>query len=299
MNHAITSAHQILSPLVIGSWKWGRWGANLPTDEIKNVIDVCIDLGITSFDHADIYGHYTDEAAFGKALGKANSIRSKIQIVTKCGIMLVCPERPFYSIKHYDASRQHIIQSVENSLTAFHTDYMDILLIHRHDWLMDINEVAEAFASLKKAGKVLYFGVSNFTTTQFEMLDSVTPLVTNQIEVSLLHREYFFNGVLDQAQKLNRAPMAWSPLGSGRYTSLEDPEAVRVQNVAQPIMEKYNATLDQIYINWILMHPSNIFPVIGTSKIDRIKSAVKALSFKLTREEWYALWVAAEGNEVP
>lgn len=299
MDRTILSASQILSPLVIGSWKWGKWGANLSTGALKNIIDTCIDLGITSFDHADIYGHYTDEAAFGKALDHQSNIRSRIQIVTKCGIMLKCSERPEYRLKHYNASKAHIIQSVENSLEAFRTDYIDLLLIHRFDYLLAIDEVAEAFTALKTEGKVRSFGVSNFTTSQFEMLDSVFPLITNQVEISLLQRSCFSNGILDQAQKLRRAPMAWSPLASGRFLSEEDPAARRILLVAKPLMEKYNATLDQIYINWLLMHPSNIIPIIGTSKIERIQSACQAQSFKMTVEEWYELWIAADGKDVP
>jgi predicted oxidoreductase len=294
------SAADILSPIVVGSWKWGTWGAKLTTNEIYDIIETCLEAGVSSFDHADIYGHYSDEGEFGKALAKKPALRQQMQIVTKCSIMLACEQRPNNKIKYYDSSKAHIIWSVENSLKEFGTDYLDILLLHRPDHLLDADEVAEVFTKLKKQGKVLHLGVSNYSVSQFNLLNSRVPLVTNQIEASIVKLDPFYDGTLDQAQELRRAPMIWSPLGSGKiFTDTPDERTKRIQAKAQQLSEKHNATIDQILLAWLLMHPSKMIPILGTSKIDRIKSALGALKVQLSHQDWYDLLESSTGKMVP
>lgn len=295
------SATQLyLSPIVAGVWKWGIWGHELDTQDLLALIEGCIDNGVTSFDHADIYGHYTDEERFGKTLALKPSLRQQMQLVTKCGIRLVTPNRPHHKIKSYDTSKEHIIASTENSLKALHTDYIDLLLIHRPDPLMDPDEIAEAFSQLKQEGKVLHFGVSNFTPSQFEMLKSRTELVTNQVEISILHLEPFLDGTLDQCITHHIRPMAWSPLGSGQlFGTNVDERTKRILHVAKDLAEKHGAGVDQLLLAWLLKHPSRIIPVLGTARIARIKAAMAARQIELSREEWFELWQASMGKEVP
>ena len=281
--------------------RFGVWGVDMNTNDLERFIDQCIDLGLTDFDHADIYGHYTEEGRFGQVIKRRPDLKSKIQITTKCGIRLVTPNRPTYKIASYDSTKSHILASAETSLTELGVDHLDLLLIHRPDYLMQPAEIAEAVEQLKQQGKIKHFGVSNFTPFQFELLHSYTPLVTNQIEVSLLHRQPLEDGTLDQCMRLEATPTAWSPFGGGvLFVSKSDKPAVqRITKAAQPLQEKYNATFDQLLLAWLLKHPSGIIPVLGTTKIDRVERAKEALSIQLSHEDWYILLEAAVGEQVP
>lgn len=278
----------------------GKWGVGMTKSEYHAFIEGCIELELTDFDHADIYGDYTTEKEFGEVLKSIPSLRSKIQIITKCGIKKKSTNRPFHKIDSYDSSSTHIINSVHNSLRNLHTDYLDVLLIHRPDLLMHAHEVGETFASLKKEGKVLHFGVSNFLPHQFELLNEVFPLCTNQVEASAIHLQPFLDGTFDQCQKYSITPTIWSPLGGGKVfdSSSTDKQVVRIRHMASEIMEKHDATLDQVLLAWLMRHPSDPVPVLGTSKLSRVKDSQKALSIKLTREEWYQIFTASTGENV-
>ena len=289
------------SPFIIGTMRFGIWGANLDTHAVEKLIDQCIDLGLRDFDHADIYGHYTEEENFGRVLKRRPDLKNKIRLTTKCGIKLTSENRPSHTIKSYDSTKAHILFSVDHSLKALSVECIDFLLIHRPDFLMDAAEIAEAFEKLKNAGKVKAFGVSNFTTAQFNLLNSVTPLVTNQVEVSLLHLNAFQDGTLDQCQQLKIHPTAWSPFGGGEIFSSNSTsdQVLRIQKVANEIGARYNATIDQILLAWILKHPAGIIPILGSSKISRIEHALNAQNITLSHEEWYQLWQASTGEEIP
>jgi predicted oxidoreductase len=289
-----------LSKVIAGTMKWGVWGSKFASDQYLKIIEECISLGVTSFDHADIYGHYTTEADFGKALALKPHLREKMQLISKCGICMVTPNRPNHKIKYYDTSREHILRSVENSLINLNTEYLDVLLIHRPDPLMDPDEIAEAFAQLNQQGKVNHFGVSNFTPSQTELIHSRYPLVTNQIELSVLQLEPFLDGTLDQCINKNIIPMAWSPLGGGNlFAKLEDERNKRIVAVAGMLADKYDAGPDQILLSWLLQHPAAVIPVLGTSRIERVQAAVEATNISMTREEWFMLWRASIGKEIP
>ncbi|AWX44066.1 putative oxidoreductase YcsN [Flagellimonas maritima] len=288
-----------ISPYIIGTMRLGTWGSNLTTAEYEKFIEGCIDLNLVDFDHADIYGHYTTEEDFGKVLKSRKDLRKKMRITTKCGIKLTSENRPDHKIKSYDLSAEHINVSVEKSLANLKTDYIDVLLLHRPDYLFDPHEIAETFSKLKKEGKVLDVGVSNFSPSQFDLLNSLTPLITNQVEISLLHRNAFEDGTLDQCQKLKVIPTAWSPLGGGiLFKDSKDKKIQAIQKTLNLLAEKYSAANDQILYAWLRKHPAGIVPVLGTSKIERIKAASEALNISLTHEEWYMLWQAALGREI-
>ena len=279
----------IFSRIISGAWRW-----NLEESRLDQLISASLDAGITTFDHADIYGDQGNEEVFGKILKKNPGLRNKMEIVTKCGIKLPSGRRPKTWIKHYDTSKEHILWSVENSLRMLNTDRIDLLLIHRPDPLLDPEQVADAFGLLKESGKVLHFGVSSFTPSQFEMLQSYLPfpLATNQIEISIMRNESLFDGNLDFLMKHRICPMAWSPLGGGNL----------IKDGSQELFNKapkYGASQSQLSLAWLLRHPSNIFPVIGTTKPERITESAKAVDIKLDTQDWFEMLLVAQGKEVP
>lgn len=285
------------SRIVSGFWKLGVGNAELNFSEREELIEKALEYGITTFDHADIYGNYSNEAEFGEVLKKKPSLRGKMEIVTKCGIRMMSDKKSEHIVPSYDTDKKHITNSVENSLRNLNTEYIDLLLIHRPSPLMNPHEIAEIFAELRQAGKVKYFGVSNFTPSQFEMLNSQFELVTNQIELSVMKRDFFLDGTLDQCITKSFSPMAWSPMGGGSiFSESNDVNVQNVQKLAQSLGEKYNASLDQLLTAFLLKHPANILPVLGSSKHKRLKLGVEALDIKLSTMDWFALWQAAGGN---
>lgn len=288
-----------VSPIVTGVMKWGLWGRQMDSAQMLRLIEVSVEAGATTFDHADIYGHYTTEAEFGAALKNRPELRSRLQIVTKCGICLPGPYRQ-YGLKHYDTSAGHIRRSAEQSLRNLHTDYIDLLLIHRPDPLMNPHEVAEAFESLRSEGKVLHFGVSNFSPAQLETLASLTPIVTNQVNASAMHLAPFTDGTFDQCLQKGIRPMAWAPLGGERFfTHPDNPQVSRVRTACETIAAgREGIHSDQVMLAFLLHHPAGIVPVIGTGNAARIQSSMKALDIRLSREEWFSIWTASSGQEV-
>lgn len=278
-----------LSRIVSGAWRW-----NLPVDDVAKLVYKSLDCGITTFDHADIYGDHQNEEIFGNVLGRDSSLRNRMELVTKCGIKFSSSKRPSTWVKHYDTSLNHILWSVENSLKSLHTDHIDLLLIHRPDPLLNPDIVANAFTQLRTSGKVLHFGVSNFTTTQFEMLQAYLdfPLVTNQLEISLTQHTALFDGSLDVLMKHRVSPMAWSPLAGGKLVSGDSGNLF--VNAA-----RYGATNVQLSLAWLLRHPSVIFPVIGTTKPERIEECARALEITIDVQDWFEMLKVVQGKEMP
>jgi predicted oxidoreductase len=287
----------MLSPIVAGVWRMASW--NWTPQERLRWIEQCLELGVTSFDHADIYGAYTVEALFGEALALAPGLRQRMQLVTKCGIQLRVPARPDTRIKHYDTSARHIVRSVENSLTALGTDHIERLLLHRPDALLDADEVAGAFEALQESGKVQQFGVSNFSTAQFDLLHARFPLVTNQIEWHPLHQAPLHDGTLDQAQRLRAHPMIWSPLAGGALFTSHAEDAMRVRGVLTSIGAQHNVSAATVAFAWILRHPSRPHPIAGSRRIEAMQEAVAAIGVRLDAQEWTEILTAATGQEVP
>jgi len=284
-----------LSPVIAGTMKWGVWGAKFSTEKYLRMIEECIARDVTTFDHADIYGDYTTEEEFGNALQQKPELRKQIQLITKCGIRRFTPNRPEHKISYYDTSKHHIITSVERSLKNLHTDYIDILLIHRPDPLMHPAEIAEAFEALKEQGKVLHFGVSNFAPAKMEALQSYLsfPLITNQIELSLFHHEDFFNGTVDTLMKHRMSPMAWSPLGGGKH--FEDGQ---LKSQLENLSHHYQSTPTQLLLAWLLKHPSSVFPILGTTKTERIEEGAKSINLNLERQHWFDMLRWVTGKDV-
>ena len=284
------------SRVVMGYWRLMDW--NMSAQQLVSFIEEHLDLGVTTVDHADIYGGYQCEAAFGEALKRSPALRQRMEIVTKCGIATTAKAE--HALGHYITDRDHIISSAEQSLTNLATDYLDLLLIHRPDPLMDADDVAEAFLALHQSGKVRHFGVSNFTPAQFALLQSRLPftLATNQVEISPVHQPLLLDGTLDQLQQLRIRPMAWSCLGGGRLFNDEAFQPLR-DELAQVAQELNAETIEQVVYAWILRLPSQPLPIIGSGKIERVRSALAAEQLAMTRQQWFRIRKAALGYDVP
>ncbi len=291
------------SRLVYGTWRMLDDPFGTSPAQILERLSACLDLGITTIDTAEIYGLYRVEEALGQALALDPGVRSKLQFVTKCGIYVPCEFHPERHIAFYDATAARIVKCAEKSLRFLGVDTLDLLLVHRPDWLSGIDETAEGLNRLLREGKIRAAGVSNYNVHQFDALNSRMdkPLVTNQVEFNLLHMDPIYDGVADQCQRLRIKPMAWSPLAGGRMLDgSADPAAIRLHAKAAKLGLKYdNATLSQLAYAWLLAHPSMPLPVIGTNKIERIRTLAKAEGLRLEREDWYALWEAAQGHPIP
>ncbi|CAM6745802.1 putative oxidoreductase YdhF [Enterobacter asburiae] len=284
------------SRFVMGYWRLMDW--NMSPLQLASFIEEHLDLGITTVDHADIYGGYQCEAAFGEALKLVPALRDRMEIVTKCGIATTA--KPEHALGHYITDSAHIIKSAEQSLVNLATDRIDLLLIHRPDPLMDADEVAEAFLNLHQSGKVRHFGVSNFTPAQFALLQSRLPftLATNQVEISPVHQPLLLDGTLDQLQQLRIRPMAWSCLGGGRL--FNDDEFQPLRNELETIARELNAeSIEQVVYAWILRLPSKPLPIIGSGKIERVRSALAAEELQMNRQQWFRIRKAALGYDVP
>jgi predicted oxidoreductase len=284
-----------LSDIIIGCMSWGIWGKNFSTKEMDKLMHSCLNQGNTTFDHADIYGGYTTEASFGNAFSKSGIKRDQIQLISKCGIQYTQGNRD-NQVKHYDYSKEYIIWSVEESLKNLQTDYLDVLLLHRPSPLMHPEEISEAISTLQKQGKIIDFGVSNFLPSQMELIEKEISITCNQFEFSLVQNSAIENTTLDYVLKNNITAMSWSPLGG--FFSLENEQTSRIKEVLQPMKEKYNATADQILFAWILKHPANVIPVVGTSNIERIKIANAVKQIHLDLQDWFMLYEASRGHKV-
>ena len=294
------------SRLVYGVWRLDD-AEGLSSEEVERLaeerITACLELGITTFDHADIYGDYRCESLFGAALARNPSLRDGIELVTKCDICLLSEARPEHRVKHYDTTPGHIERSVETSLRNLSTDRIDLLLLHRPDPLMDAEQTAKVLDGLVSSGKVLHLGVSNFTPSQFELLQSRLdrPLLTNQIEISVLRTEALLDGTLDQAQRLGRPPMAWSPLAGGELFG-NGQQAERVRAALARVATRHGlepGAIDQVAIAWLLQLPSRPLPILGTQNLERLQGVARACDIELARQDWFEIFEASLGQEVP
>jgi predicted oxidoreductase len=285
---------------------------------MRAFLDTANEIGANFFDHANIYSHGRAEEVFGRVLKDRPSLRDQIILQSKCGIRLA--NQPAGTPFRYDFSHDHIVESVEGILQRLSTDHLDILLLHRPDPLMEGEEVARAFAYLKKAGMVRYFGVSNQNRFQMEYLQSFLPdpLVANQMEMNILHSGFAeaqisvnqnsplypagWEGMVEYCSLKGVSLQAWSPLArgllSGRDTSGNE-RATKTATVVSELSEKYGAPPEAVVLAWLLRHPAGIQPVIGTSKPDRLRACAKAVDLNLSREDWYKLFEAGRGAKVP
>lgn len=286
----------VFSKIIAGTMTWGVWGKNYNSSQMSSLIEDAVSSGISTFDHADIYGGYTTEASFGVAFKQSKIERSAVQFISKCGIQYPSDARPL-EVKHYDFSADHIIWSTEKSLKNLNTEYLDVLLLHRPSPLMDPQEIAKAFEKLKNQEKVKSFGVSNFTSAQISLLSTENLIEWNQIECSLTKSKAMFDGTTNHMMERQIGTMAWSPLGS--YFKDKNDQNERLKPLVNKMCAKYSATEDQILLAWLLQHPAKIHPVVGTTQKTRLKDAMDALAIKLTLKDWFLLLEASWGHKVP
>ena len=300
--HRLAAHGPEFSRLAYGTWRLLN-DATPPTPQsVLARLQRCADLGITTLDTAEIYGKYQVEEALGAALALDKGLRQRLEIVTKAGIYVPNAFHPARKVSYYDATGARLIKSLEKSLRFLGVDHVELLLVHRPDWLTHPDETAEGLNRLLKDGKIRSAGVSNYNVHQFDALNARMdqPLVTNQVEFSLLRMDPIFDGVLDQCIRLGIAPMAWSPLGGGRLVRADDEAGARVQQAVAEIAERHGgATVDQVAYAWIMAHPSRPMPIIGSNQVERIERAAKAATIQLTREDGYARWTAARGKRIP
>ena len=282
------------SRIISGCMTWGSWGKKLSTKEMIGLMNHCLEHGLTTFDHADIYGDYSTEDDFGKAFGKSDIDRSQIQLISKCGIQMTSGRKNL--LKHYEYSKDYIIWSTERSLKKLQTDYLDLLLLHRPSPLMIPDEIAEAATKLLKDGKIKSFGVSNFTPSQIAMLEKSIPISCNQVEFSLTHNTPMDDGTFDDCILNDRYTMAWSPLG-GVFRE-QTAQTKRIKKVIQELGKKYDADASQLLLAWIMKHPATVHPVIGTTNKERITAAIQASEMDLELQDWFTLLEASRGEEV-
>lgn len=281
------------SRIALGLWRLAGW--EMSAQQRLAFLEQALELGITTIDNADIYG---SEAPFGEALALQPSLRDQLEIVTKCGIVPL-KEQSAIRASHYNTSAAHIIASANNSLRLMGIESIDLLLIHRPSPLLDADEVAHAFDTLRQAGKVRHFGVSNFTPAQFELLASRTPLVTNQVELSPMFLTPLHDGTLDQCQRLSVAPMIWSALAGGRLFSEQSAQAERLRATLNGLADEYGVSASTMAYAWGLQHPSRPVVLTGSRRIAAAQEAVAATQLRLTPEHWFAIWTASTGNNVP
>ena len=278
----------------------GILSENVVGENLKHHIEKCLDLGITTFDHADMYGMYEADKAFGEAVIKGTGLRRKMEIITKCGII-----KEGYKgaeIKYVDCTKENILGSVEQSLRHLHTDYIDLLLVHRPDFLLKPQEVAETLELLVKQGKVLHVGVSNFMPHNFRMLKKYLniPIATNQIHMSTLYTEALFNGSIDLAWEYEFPLMAFKPMGEAKIFTDKSERMENMRQLLKDLCEKYNVdTIDKMMYAWLYNHPVGICPITGALNWDFVKSAADAISIILEREDWYKILLTSRGHILP
>lgn len=290
------------SALVYGTWRLLN-DATPPTPrELCTRLQRCADLGITTIDTAEIYGLYRVEEALGAALALDPSLRQRLQIITKAGIYIPNAFHPERKVAFYDARGARLIKSAEKSLRFLGVETLDCLLVHRPDWLTPAADTAEGLTRLLRDGKIRAAGASNHSASQFDTLNHFLggTLATNQVEFSLLRMDPILDGTADQAQRTGAPLMAWSPLGGGRLLRGDDEAGQRVRAAVEAMRGAHpGLTVDQAAYAWLLMQPSRPLVILGTNKVERLEQAARAAEVALTREEWYALWAAAQGRRIP
>jgi predicted oxidoreductase len=297
MNRIKLNSDVSFSRIVYGMWRLAD-DENTTPAHVQAKIEACLAQGITTMDQADIYGGYEAEEVLGAALKAAPALRDQIEIVTKCDIVAPVGRYSDAKAKYYDTSRAHLLASVDHSLRLMNIDQIDVLLVHRPDPMMDHQETGAALDGLIASGKVKSVGVSNFKRHDWTLLQSAmnNPLVTNQIEASVVAPECFTNGDIAFMQEFGAPVMAWSPLGGGSlFGDPLSPMLAALNTVAKA--QGVDATA--VAVAWLLAHPAEIAPVMGTNNLDRIARISDAMKVEMDRETWFALYTASIGAEVP
>ncbi|MGF2413204.1 aldo/keto reductase [Ferruginibacter sp.] len=291
----LSDAGPKVSPAIYGFWRWSTEVDNT-VETMEKIVNLCLELGINTFDHADVYGSWKSEEVFGKVLAQRSFKREDIVLFTKCGLNIPNPGNPDIRIKHYNTSKEHIVQSVDNSLRKLKTDYIDIFLLDHLDPVSNLEETALQLDQLRSSGKIKNIGVANFTVFQHQLLASYlrTPIVTNHIELNLLNTAALDNGQLDYIKQKYMRPLVSAPLAGGRIETGTDKLAIRVHQKLEDIGKKYGANVESTAVAWLIK--LGALPIIGTTNEQRIRNIVNAFSVDLDRQDWYELYLASKGE---
>ena len=283
-----------VSPAVYGFYRWN--GSYVNEDKMEKIMNLCLELDINTFDHGDTYGDYTCEEIFGNVFKRSGIKRESIVLFTKCGINVPHPARPEYRVKHYDTSREHITNSVENSLRNLRTDYIDVFLLNQLDPLSNLEETALTLEKLKDSGKIKNVGVVNFSVFQHQLLSSYLriPIVTNHIELNLLNTSAFDNGQVDYIKQKYMRPLATSPLAEGKIANSNEKIPLRIRGKLEEFAGKYNSHFESVAIAWLVK--LGALPLIGTTDELRIKNIAEAFKINLDRQDWYELYAVSRSD---
>lgn len=282
-----------VSPAVYGFYRWER---DSTVSNIEKVVNLCLELGINTFDHADYYGSYSCEKEFGKVISKKSFKREDLVLFTKCGLRQPHPEHPEVRVHFYDTSAKHIVQSAENSLRNLNTEYIDIFLLDHLDPISNLEETALALEKLLKSGKIKHIGVANFSVFQHQLLASYlrSPIVTNHIELNVLNTSALDNGQLDYIKQRYMRPLASAPAANGRIVHGTDEQATRVRKKLMELSPKYNMDIESIAVAWLIK--LGALPLIGTTEEQRIRNVASAVKINLDHQDWYELYNASRGT---
>lgn len=283
-----------VSPAIYGFYRWNEKEGNAVT--MEKIVNLCLEVGINTFDHADVYGSYKCESVFGEAMSGKSFRREDIVLFTKCGLRLPDASQPDVKIRHYNTSRDHILTSVDNSLRRLKTDYIDIFLLDHLDHISNLEETAYTLRQLKESGKIKNIGVANFSVFQHQLLAAYLnlPIVTNHIELNLLNTAAIENGQIDYIKQRYMRPLASAPLAAGRIAHGEDPQAIRVRKKLQELGKKYNADIESVAVAWLIK--LGALPLIGTLSEQTIRNIVSAFDINLDNQDWYMLYGAARNE---
>jgi len=283
-----------VSPAVYGFYRWN--GSYVNEDKMEKIMNLCLELDINTFDHGDTYGDYTCEEIFGNVFKRSGIKRESIVLFTKCGINIPHPARPDYRVKHYDTSREHITNSVENSLRNLRTDYIDVFLLNQLDPLSNLEETALTLEKLKDSGKIKNVGVVNFSVFQHQLLSSYLriPIVTNHIELNLLNTSAFDNGQVDYIKQKYMRPLATSPLAEGKIANSNEKIPLRIRGKLEELAGKYNSHFESVAIAWLVK--LGALPLIGTTDETRIRNIAEAFKINLDRQDWYELYAVSRND---
>jgi len=290
----LSDAGPKVSPAIYGFY---RWDANeIKFDKMEKIVDLCLELGINTFDHADIYGGYQCEEVFGEIIKNKRIKREDIVLFTKCGLVVPHPSRPDVRVKYYDTSKDHITESIENSLRKLRTDYIDIFLLNQLDPLSNLEETAMTLQKLRDSGKVKNIGVVNFSVFQHQLLSSYLriPIVTNHIELNLLNTSAFDNGQIDYIKQKYMRPLATAPLAEGQIANSIEKRPLLIRRKLEELSPKYNANIESIAVAWIVK--LGALPLIGTTNEQRIRNIAAAFTIDLDKQDWYELYDASRGG---
>ena len=286
-----------ISKVVAGVIRWGSWGAQLSSSKMASLIEACVESGVTTFDHADVYGNYTTEREFGDAMILSGVSRDQVQLITKCGIIKPCAEKPGFKISHYNTSKRHILESVDQSLTNLNTDYIDVLMINRPSPIMNYEEMAEAFHILKEAGKVKEFGVVNFSQDQIRAMAKFYPISSHQSELSITNLSPLLDGTIDTCIANDILPMSWSPIG-GKMIFTNTKAGRMREKMLDDYASENGWSITEMALLFLFHHPAGIRPVINYSKADKFKEVVDLSEIVLSNEQWFEMFIVLHGREL-